>query len=638
MSGLFDSFFLYAQPLTTVETGVYRMPLVVLSYIVASFASYAALSMAQQLLGARDARDKRIFHLGGAFAMGAGIWSMHFIGMLSYKMQMVVSYDPFITFLSMLIAIVVAYGALQILAHERPTLKRLGTGGVLMGFGICAMHYTGMAAMRMDGDLRYVPWIFFLSFIIATVAAGAALWIAFSLTRFASRYREMLQVGAAGVMGAAICGMHYTGMAAAVFLPYADCRYDPNQNFDVLALSIAFITSFILATALFLGFYRRRQTEEDLRDSELRLRLIFDSSLDAIVSIDEKGAVTEWSRQAETVFGWTHAEAVGRSLGDLIIPEGYREAHRRGMERFLKEGEGPILNRRIELTALRKDGSEFPVELTVTSQRLRGVYHFTAFCRDITERKESEQKLLAYTEELERSNRDLEDFAHIASHDLKEPLRGLSNLAAFLQEDYGDKLDEQGKGWLKRLGELCKRMENLINDLLYFSRLGGDELARQETDLNEVIDGIRAMLEPVLKEKHAVIAVPEPMPAIVCDKPRVTELLRNLVTNAIKYNDKPEPRVEIGFIEKMEGDEGLQNDVFYVRDNGIGIEPRFHDTVFRIFKKLDTPFSKGAEGTGVGLTFVKKIVERHHGRIWIESAPGKGSTFYFTLKRQGKPS
>lgn len=633
MPGFFDSFFLYEQPLTTVETGVYQLPLVVLSYIVASFASYTALSMAQQLLDARDKRDRRVFHAGGAFAMGAGIWSMHFIGMLSYKMEMVVSYDPFVTFLSMLIAIAVAYEALHILSQERPTLRRIGIGGVMMGFGICAMHYTGMAAMRMDGDLRYIPWIFFLSFIIASVAAGAALWITFSLPRFAARYREMLQIAAACVMGAAICGMHYTGMASAVFLPYADCRYDPNQNFDVLALSIAFITSIILATTLFLGFYRRRLTEEDLRDSELRLRLIFDSSLDAIISINDRGAVTEWSRQAENVFGWKHAEAVGRPLDDLIIPESYREAHRQGMARFLKEGEGPILNRRRELTAMRKDGSVFPVEVTVTSQRLRGAYYFTAFCRDITDRKESEEKLMTYTRDLERSNRELEDFAHIASHDLKEPLRGLSNLAVFLQEDYGDKLDDQGKAWLKRLTELCKRMENLISDLLYFSMLGGIDMATQETDLNAVVDDIRAMLEPVLKERNAAIEAPVPLPSIVCDKPRVTELLRNLVTNAIKYNDNPEPCVEIGFIEKMEGVEGLHSDVFYVKDNGIGIEPRFHDTVFRIFKKLDTPFSKGGEGTGVGLTFVKKIVERHHGRIWIESAPGKGSTFYFTLKR-----
>ncbi len=158
---------------------------------------------------------------------------------------------------------------------------------------------------------------------------------------------------------------------------------------------------------------------------------------------------------------------------------------------------------------------------------------------------------LAYTSELERSNQELDDFAYIASHDLKEPLRGLFNHATFLLEDYKDKIDDDGVRRLTRLGLLCQRMERLINDLLYFSRLGRAELAVQETDPNVVIVEIQQMMETVLSERHARIVVPGVLPQIVCDKTRVTEVFRNLITNAVKYNDKTERLVEIGFLESV---------------------------------------------------------------------------------------
>jgi signal transduction histidine kinase len=238
---------------------------------------------------------------------------------------------------------------------------------------------------------------------------------------------------------------------------------------------------------------------------------------------------------------------------------------------------------------------------------------------------------LTYVHELERSNQELDDFAHIASHDLKEPLRGLFNHAAFLLEDYQDKIDEDGVRRLNRLGTLCQRMERLINDLMYFSRLGRADLAIQATDPNAVIVEIRQMMETLLGERGARIVVPHRMPLIVCDKTRVTEVFRNLITNAVKYNDKADRLVEIGFLESVSTDTGLEKNVFYVRDNGVGIDPEFHQEIFRIFKRLQNTPDGQETGTGVGLTFVKKIVERHGGRIWLDSEPGRGTVFYFSL-------
>jgi light-regulated signal transduction histidine kinase (bacteriophytochrome) len=166
---------------------------------------------------------------------------------------------------------------------------------------------------------------------------------------------------------------------------------------------------------------------------------------------------------------------------------------------------------------------------------------------------------------------------------------------------------------------------------MYFSRLGRADLAVQETDPNAVIVEIEQMMESVLTERHARIVVPRALPQIVCDRTRVTEVFRNLITNAVKYNDKTERVVEIGFLGSVNTKERLERNVFYVRDNGFGIDPEFHQEIFRIFKRLQNGSDGQEAGTGVGLTFVKKIVERHGGRIWLESESGKGTVFYFSL-------
>jgi light-regulated signal transduction histidine kinase (bacteriophytochrome) len=232
---------------------------------------------------------------------------------------------------------------------------------------------------------------------------------------------------------------------------------------------------------------------------------------------------------------------------------------------------------------------------------------------------------------LERSNQELDDFSYIASHDLREPLRGLYNHASFLIEDYEEKLDSEGVKRLHRLGYLAQRMERLVSDLLYFSRLGRTELAVQETDINLVIEDVRQLLESFMRERNARILVPERLPSLVCDAPRMTEVFSNLITNAIKYNDKAERIVEIGFMANVDSLQGPEKNVFYIKDNGVGIAPEFHQEIFRLFKRLQSGGDQKESGTGAGLTFVKKIIERHQGRIWIESEPGVGSTFYFNV-------
>lgn len=257
-----------------------------------------------------------------------------------------------------------------------------------------------------------------------------------------------------------------------------------------------------------------------------------------------------------------------------------------------------------------------------------------ALRQELGERLRAERELEDRNTELHRSNQELDDFAYIASHDLKEPLRGIHNFAVFLLEDYGDKLDGEGRSKLETLTRLSRRMESLIDSLLQYSRLGRVDLAIDEVDLNEVVSGVLEDIGIGLRENRIEIRMPRPLPVVRCDGVRVRELYHNLIVNAMKYNDKPEKWIEIGWEDGGAGAAGTGHPPsFYVRDNGIGIQEKHHDAIFRIFKRLHGRDKFGG-GTGAGLTIVKKIVERHNGRIWVDSAAGEGTAIHFTLERE----
>jgi chemotaxis family two-component system sensor kinase Cph1 len=248
-------------------------------------------------------------------------------------------------------------------------------------------------------------------------------------------------------------------------------------------------------------------------------------------------------------------------------------------------------------------------------------------------------ELSKINKDLERSNAELDAFTYIASHDLKEPLRGIHNYSNFLLEDYAEILDADGIAKLKTLVLLTQRMENLIDSLLRYSRLGRTELSLQLVDLDDLVKNQVLNVFAISQGESKVdIRIPQPLPTIRCDRILVRELFGNLISNAIKYNDKSTKWVEIGFFDpKIPSHSSILKEkqldscqLFYVKDNGIGIRPRHQESIFRIFKRLHSRNKYGG-GTGAGLTIAKKIVERHGGKIWVESTYGKGSTFYFTL-------
>lgn len=250
---------------------------------------------------------------------------------------------------------------------------------------------------------------------------------------------------------------------------------------------------------------------------------------------------------------------------------------------------------------------------------------------ELAERQRAEAELAVRNQELELSNRELDDFAYIASHDLKEPLRGIHNYSRFLLEDYGPSLGEDATDKLRTLGRLSRRMETLIDSLLHYSRLGRTDLVLEQVDVQAVVDDVLDRLAISLREREVAVRIPERLPTVRADRVRLGELYANLITNAVKYNDKAERWIELGVRMTPPSPRRPAARIFYVRDNGIGIPERHHENVFRIFKRLHGRDQFGG-GTGAGLTIVRKIVERHHGRVWIESAPGEGTTILFTLQ------
>ena len=369
-----------------------------------------------------------------------------------------------------------------------------------------------------------------------------------------------------------------------------------------------------------------RQTEQEAR---VRVETLRAQARDALVTIDEQGTIVEFNTSAEKLLGFTAEDVIGSNV-QVIMPHETADTHGGFLQPETGPGYKTVKGTVRELVVQRKNGATVAVELAISEIRFNGQVLFDGAMRDITERKELERQAEKRTASLERSNRSLDEFAYIASHDLREPLRGIANLAQFLREDYGDKLEGDGQRWIERMQVLCERSSKLISDLLYWSRLNTGEFAHEQLDLDDIVAEVRNSLQEFLDERNARIEVEGPLPTIGGDHARILSLFMNLVVNGIKYNDSAQPIVTIGFQPVDYAERPDVRHLFRVCDNGIGIAPEFYESVFAIFKRLNGEKAYGP-GSGAGLSFVKRIVERHGGWIWLESEPGNGTTFYFTL-------
>jgi len=451
------------------------------------------------------------------------------------------------------------------------------------------------------------------------------------------------------------------------------------------------------------GAYRK--TALSVQDAQ---RLI-ESAPDAMVVVDSDGLIQFANLQAEALFGYPRKELLGKPV-ELLVPERFHRVHSSHRASYVANPDTRPMGAGLALSARRKDGSEFPVDISLSALKPKeGGLLVSAAVRDITERRresaeerrmlddmqramlnvlddfsnekmqgevthkallnvlddlsreksrleeaqkvvlnilkdldlersevervnidlraevaersQAEESLRARTSELARSNAELETFAHVASHDLQEPLRMMSSYTQLLAKRYHGQLDEDADEFIGFVVDGAKRMQVLIQDLLAFSRVGSAELQRQRTDCEQILEQALVNLEIPRNEAGATIRH-EPLPTVEADSSQLLQVFQNLIDNAIKFRVDRPPVVEVGAERSAEGWR------FFVRDNSIGIERAHVERIFSAFQRLH---SREYPGTGIGLAICKKIVERHGGVIWVESEPGKGSTFFFTM-------
>ncbi|MFP4686811.1 MAG: PAS domain S-box protein [bacterium] len=385
----------------------------------------------------------------------------------------------------------------------------------------------------------------------------------------------------------------------------------------------------LLLTAVFTrGSYR---LSGEFRGRQQRFHSVIDSAKDAIVSVDKQGLVRLWNPAAMEIFGYESEEMIGTPLAKIISDSEW-EKFQQEMYRADAE-ELDFFDQTVELTGHRRDGSEIPIDVRISTWEQFGEPYFTFIIRDITERKKKEEQLRELNIDLEKKVKDrteeLEQFVYAASHDLREPARVMQTYAGFLQEDLARNNDENIDKDLEFIRSSASQMNELIDSLLKLSRASSDELHLEKVSIEECVR--RALEQQNLSEKDSKINIRyDDLPEVKADPALMLDLYQNLISNAVKYAGNDE--LEITLTADREDD----NWILGVKDNGPGIEPEFHRAIFKPFKHLRN--STEHDSTGIGLSICRRIIERHGGEIWVESKPGEGAHFKFTIPRKSARS
>ncbi len=760
--------------LNAVMVGGYNPRLVALSVFIAIAASYAALDLAARVTSSHG-RARWRWLIGGGTAMGIGIWSMHYVGMLAFLLPVPVEYDWPTVLASLIAAILASIVALFVVSRQKMGVLQILAGGVMMGGGIAGMHYIGMAAMRLPAMCHYSPSIVLLSIVLAFVISLAALWLTFRF-RGENEPWAWQKILSALVMGGAIPIMHYTGMAAASFTRSPLDRADLSHSLSISSLGVAgviVVTFMVLGLTLLTSLVDRQFSAQnlELEASEGRKSAFIEMALDCIITVDSEGRITEFNPAAERTFEFTRAEVLGKDLAEMIIPPALRETLRKGMGRFQECGEGADLGKRIEMMAMRSNGAEFPVELTVHCVQQKASVIFTAYLRDLTEQKRAEEalresgkmvrllldstaegiyeidmhgictlcnracvKLLGFREaaellgkdmhgvmhykrldgtpypvkechiyqafrqgkgthiddevlwrkdgtnflaeywsipifrkgqavgavvtfvditerkgaeaillrakeSAEQSNRAKSEFLANMSHEIRTPMNGILGMTELVLDTVLTVEQREHLGLVRLSAE---SLLSIINDVLDFSKIeaGKMELDLIPFDLRESLGETMMALGFRAHQKGLELIYevdPEVPEALLGDPGRIRQILVNLVGNSIKYTETGEILVSV--MQRLH-DSGVTTLHFAVKDSGVGVHQEKQEKIFEAFSQADGSMTRKYGGTGLGLTICERLVEMMGGRIWLESEPGRGSTFHFTvqLKVQDAPS
>ena len=393
----------------------------------------------------------------------------------------------------------------------------------------------------------------------------------------------------------------------------------------------------VLAALLLLAFYlfirhdlaERRRNDESLRASDQKFRAVMDSAPDAMLITNAKGHVQMVNSQARRMFGYEQGEFAGKDLAQMVIGRAAsaEELPPENSPNRLAEDQAfrDLRSVGARFDGIRKDGTSFPLDVSRSPLDVGGEHFVINAMRDRTEYENAEEALRKFSLDLARSNAELERFAYVASHDLQEPLRMVSSYTQLLSKRYKGKLDANADEFINYAVDGASRMQKLINDLLALSRVGTQAKPSEPVDTAATLARVLSDMHSTIEAAGATVEKPDVMPTVMADGTQIGQLFQNLVGNAFKFRQEEAPRLEIR-VEPVEDGAFWQ---FAFQDNGIGIEPQYFERIFVIFQRLHS--KESYPGTGIGLAICKKIVERHGGRLWVESEVGHGTTFYFTL-------
>jgi PAS domain S-box-containing protein len=365
----------------------------------------------------------------------------------------------------------------------------------------------------------------------------------------------------------------------------------------------------------------------DLRSREAQLRSYLEAASQAIVAVGSDGRIQLVNRRTEEIFGYARAELLGQEL-EMLLPDRYRVAHVMHRSGYFHEPRMRAMGQGMDLSGRRKDGTEFPLEIGLSFVETDEGTLALGLVSDITERKNAELEITRVNTELRRTNAELEQFVYVASHDLQEPLRTIATYLQLLERGYRDKLDRDGIDYLRYAVDGALRMKSLIQDLLQLSRAGTQPIKVRPVPSTALLETALLNLGAAIQQAHATVTQ-DPLPPVMADAGLLTQVFQNLIANAIKFHAKENlPAVHVSSrIRDAECE-------FSVRDNGIGIDAGHSERIFHLFERLHN--ADQYPGSGVGLAISQKIVERHGGRIRLESKVGQGSTFYFSIPMGGR--
>ena len=643
--------------------GSYNYWLVALSYLVAVGASYTALELSRRV-SRSTGKAAQTWLAAGAISMGIGIWTMHFIGMLALSLPMAYEYDVGITLLSLLVGIGASAFAISVASRRQNSVTQILLSGLVLGAGIAAMHYTGMSAMNMDATIIYDLKIVALSIAIAVAAACAALWIMFTLVDNRSRYLALLKVGAGMIMGIAICGMHYTGMAAADYLPTRGAMDPQTAGANTwLASTIAAMALIVLGfTHLTLFFDRRlqrqqRQSEKSAQEN-VQLSEVLDESSNEIYFFDSQSLrFVRVNRGALENLGYAAEEM--RAMTPVDLKPDFELASFTELLEPLRQGlQNELL---FETRHRRKDGSEYPIQVHLQLSRLTEPPMFVAIITDISQRKDLESQLLQA-----QKMQSIGQLAAGIAHEINTPAQFVGDNTRFVQDAFKDLIGlsdsfktlyaaaRNGDITPELLDEVASSMEaadvefltdevpaaidqsldgisrisNIVRAMKEFSHPGGKDF--EATDLNSAVRNTITVASNEWKYVADVeTELDDALPPVMCYQQEINQVILNLIVNAAHAIEagREEDSEDKGLIRITTRADETEAEVA-IADTGCGIPDEIRDRIFEPF--FTTKEVGKGSGQGLAMAFAT-IVDKHQGQLLVESTPGEGTTFRIRL-------